>query len=284
MDDLWFSEYHTPDVRLSLRVSAQLHQEQSEYQQISVYLSPEFGRFLTLDGVLMLTERDEFIYHEMITHVPMAVNPDIRTALVFGAADGGVARELCKYKNIEKIDIVEIDQKLVEVSKRFMPHTAASFDDPRVHLHYSDGLKYIRHNRETYDLVIVDSNDPSGPGEVLFTKEFYGGCHAALSENGILVSQHDDPFYQADQNLLRRAHFRCGSVFAVNKVYQAHIPTYPTGHWLFGFASNTLDPVQNLNAERWNALGIHTRYYNTRLHIGAFALPNYVEEALQKDE
>jgi spermidine synthase len=284
MDDLWFSEYHTPDVRLSLRVSAQLHTEHSEYQQISVYLSPEFGRILTLDGVLMLTERDEFIYHEMITHVPMAVNPNIRSVLVFGAADGGVARELCKYGTIECIDIVEIDRRLVEVSKEFMPYTATSFDDPRVHLYYSDGLKYIRHNSDSYDLVIVDSNDPSGPGEVLFTKEFYGGCHSALSENGILVSQYDDPFYQADQTLLRRAHTRCGSVFPVNKVYQAHIPTYPTGHWLFGFGSNGPHPVRDLKDDAWNTLKIQTRYYNTNLHRGAFALPNYVEEALQKNE
>ena len=283
MDDLWFSEYHTPDVRFSVRVSAQLHQEQSEYQRISVYLSPEFGRFLALDGVLMLTERDEFIYHEMITHVPMAVNPGIRSVLVFGAADGGVARELCKYDTIEKIDIVEIDRRVVEVSKQFMPHTATSFADPRVSLHYSDGLKYIRHNSETYDLVIVDSNDPSGPGEVLFTKEFYGGCHSALTEHGILVSQYDDPFYREDRNLLRRAHARCGSVFPINRVYQAHIPTYPSGHWLFGFGSNTFHPVDSLNAERWNALNIPTRYYNTRLHLGAFALPNYVEEALGKN-
>ncbi|HPF87559.1 MAG TPA: polyamine aminopropyltransferase [Candidatus Limiplasma sp.] len=281
MDDLWFSEYHTPDVRLSLRVSAQLHQEQSEYQRISVYMTPEFGRVLTLDGVLMLTERDEFIYNEMITHVPMAVNPDIRSVLVFGAADGGVARELCKYKTIETIDIVEIDRRLVEVAKQFMPHTSVSFSDPRVTLHYSDGLKFIRHNHETYDLVIVDSNDPSGPGEVLFTKEFYGGCHSALTENGILVSQHDDPFYRADQTLLKRAHVRINSVFPINRVYQAHIPTYPTGHWLFGFASGTLHPVDDLQADRWNALNIPTRYYNTTLHTGAFALPNYVEEALR---
>ena len=284
MDDLWFSEYHTPDVRLSLRVSAQLHQEQSEYQRISVYMTPEFGRVLTLDGVLMLTERDEFIYNEMITHVPMAVNPNIHSVLLFGAADGGVARELCKYETIETIDIVEIDQRLVEVAKEFMPHTAVSFSDPRVHLHYLDGLKYIRHVDAVYDLVIVDSNDPSGPGEVLFTKEFYGGCHSALNDHGILVSQHDDPFYRADQNLLKRAHVRINSVFPINRVYQAHIPTYPTGHWLFGFASTALHPVADLQAERWNALGIATRYYNTNLHAGAFALPNYVEEALQHHE
>ena len=173
---------------------------------------------------------------------------------------------------------MEIDRRVVEVSKEFMPHTADSFSDPRVHLHYIDGLKYIRHNKKHYDLVIVDSNDPSGPGEVLFTKEFYGGCQHALTENGILVSQHDDPFYRKDQILLRRAHVRINDVFPINKVYQAHIPTYPTGHWLFGFASNALHPVNDMDAERWNALCIKTRYYNTNLHTGAFALPNYVEE------
>ncbi len=284
MDDLWFSEYHTPDVRFSLRVSAQLHQEQSEYQRISVYLSPEFGRFLTLDGVLMLTERDEFVYHEMITHVPMAVNPAVRSVLVFGAGDGGVACELAKYPGIRRIDVVEIDRRLVEVCREFMPNTAHGFDDPRVRLHYVDGLKYIRHNDDKYDLVIVDSNDPSGPGEVLFTKEFYGGCLDALTENGILVSQHDNPLYREDVRILRRAHRRIVSVFPVSRVYQAHIPTYPTGHWLFGFASRNLHPVRNLQADAWNALGIKTRYYNTNLHTGAFCLPTYVEEELKKDE
>ena len=196
MDDLWYSEYHTPDVRFSIRVSAQVHQEQSEYQRISVYDSPEFGRILTLDSVLMLTERDEFIYHEMITHVPMAVNPKIKTVLVIGAGDGGVARELSKYRTIESIDVVEIDRRVVEVCREYLPQTACGFDDPRVTLRFEDGLKFVRHTQSRYDLIIVDSTDPSGPGEVLFTTEFYGGCMNALTENGILVNQHESPFYQ----------------------------------------------------------------------------------------
>ncbi len=284
MDDLWFSEYHTPNVRFSIRVERQLHDEQSEYQRIAVYDSPDFGRFFTLDGALMLTERDEFIYHDMITHVPMAVNPDIKTVLVIGAGDGGVLRELARYPEIESMDVVEIDRRVVELCRQYLPLTACGFDDPRVRLHFEDGLRFVRRTLEKYDLIIVDSTDPSGPGEVLFTSEFYGGCHAALNENGILVNQHESPFYPADAKAMQGAHRRIAETFPLCRVYQAHIPTYPSGHWLFGFASKGLHPVRDLQAARWQALGLATRYYNVNLHRGAFALPTYVEEMLRRDE
>ena len=284
MDDLWFSEYHTPNVRFSIKVNAQLHYEQSEYQKIAVYDSPEFGRFLTLDGVMMLTERDEFIYHEMITHVAMAVNGQIKTVLVIGAGDGGVARELTRYKGINHIDIVEIDERVVQVCKEYLPQTACGFDDNRIELKFEDGLKFIRHTKNKYDLIIVDSTDPSGPGEVLFTKEFYGNCYNALGENGILINQHESPFYEKDAKEMKSAHKRIAGMFPVSDVYQAHIPTYPSGHWLFGFASKGLNPIKDLDADAWNALGFKTKYYNTNLHKGAFCLPTYVEEALAQDE
>ena len=280
MDDLWYSEYHTPNVRLSIRIREQLHHEQSTYQSISIYDSLEFGRFLTLDGVMMLTERDEFIYHEMITHPAFAVNPDIRRVLVIGAGDGGVARELAKYPQIEQIEVVEIDPRVVEVCREYLPQTACGFDDPRVILHYEDGLKFVRRKENLYDLIIVDSTDPFGPGEVLFTREFYGSCFSALTEKGILINQHESPFYHADANEMQQAHRRIAQVFPVATVYQAHIPTYPSGHWLFGFASKGLHPVQDLQAERWNALQLASRYYNAEVHTGAFGLPNYVKELL----
>lgn len=284
MDDLWYSEYHTPNVRFSIKLKSQLHNEQSNYQNISVFDSLEFGRFLTLDGVMMLTERDEFIYHEMITHVPMAVQPDIKNVLVIGAGDGGAARELTKYKSIEHIDIVEIDERVVEVCKEFLPQTACGFDDERITLHFKDGLKFIRHVENEYDLIIVDSTDPSGPGEVLFTKEFYGNCYKALTQNGIMVNQHESPFYKEDAKAMKDAHRRISGVFEVCRVYQAHIPTYPSGHWLFGFASKGLHPVKGLQEDRWNALGLKTKYYNTNLHKGSFYLPSYVEEVLKEVE
>ncbi len=284
MDDLWYSEYHTPNVRFSIKVKKELYSEQSNYQKISVFDSPEFGRFLTLDGVMMLTERDEFIYHEMITHIPMAVNHTIKKILVIGAGDGGVARELSKYPDIQQIDIVEIDKRVVDVCKEYLPQTACGFEDPRITLHFIDGLKFIRHVENKYDLIIVDSTDPSGPGEVLFTKEFYGNCYKALTENGIMVNQHESPFYSDDRKAMQAAHRRIFSVFPVSRVYQAHIPTYPSGHWLFGFASKGLHPLRNLDEKTWNMLKIPTSYYTTNLHKGSFYLPKYVEEALTENE
>ena len=196
--ELWFSEQHTPYVRLSIKVERQLYSGQSDYQRIDVFESREFGRFLILDGCMMLTEKDEFIYHEMITHVPMAVNPNIRKILVIGAGDGGVVRELARYDTVEHIDMVEIDPLVVEVSRKYLPQTAGALDDPRVSIHYEDGLRYVRTRENEYDLIIVDSTDPFGPGEGLFTKEFYGNCYKALTEDGIMVNQCESPFYEED--------------------------------------------------------------------------------------
>ena len=281
---LWFSEEHTPNVKLSIRVEKQLFMGQSEFQRIDVFTSPEFGRFLTLDGFMMLTEKDEFIYHEMIVHVPMSVHPCAKKVLVIGAGDGGVLRELTKYDCVEQIDLCEIDEMVVDVCKEFLPQTACGFDDSRVKLHFQDGLKFIRRCENEYDLIIVDSTDPFGPGEGLFTKEFYGNCFKALNEDGIMVNQHESPFYEEDAVAMQRAHKRIVESFSISRVYQAHIPTYPSGHWLFGFASKKYHPIENLDATRWKALGLSTRYYNPNLHRGAFALPNYVEELLKDVE
>ena len=165
--DLWFSEHHTKNVRLQIKVNKHLFSGESEYQRIDVFESYEFGRFLTLDGYMMLTEKDEFIYHEMITHVPMAVHPNVEKVLVIGAGDGGVIRELTRYDTIKEIDMVEIDEMVVEVCKQYLPKTACKFDDPRLRIYYQDGLKFVRKYVDTYDLIIVDSTDPFGPGRAV---------------------------------------------------------------------------------------------------------------------
>ena len=281
---LWFTEPHTDTVQLSIKVDRQLHSEISDFQRIDVFESFAFGRFLTLDGYMMLTERDEFIYHEMITHVPMAVHPQVRRVLVIGAGDGGVLRELGRYPEIDRIDMVEIDQRVVEVCKEYLPQTAVGFEDPRIHFYFEDGLKFVRAPEGVYDLIIVDSTDPFGPGEGLFTKEFYGNCFKALKEDGIMVNQHESPFYPEDAPAMQRAHKRIVESFDHARVYQVHIPTYPSGHWLFGFASKKYHPVRDLDAARWNARGLTTRYYNTNLHQGSFYLPNYVQRLLEAVE
>lgn len=282
--ELWFTEKHTPNVNFSIKVDRQLYGGQSEFQRVDVFDSREFGRFLTLDGYIMLTEKDEFVYHEMIVHVPMAVHPDPRNILIIGAGDGGVIRELTRYDAVQNIDLVEIDELVVEVCKKYLPQTSCCMDDPRVHIYYEDGVKYIRSCVNEYDLIIVDSTDPFGPGEGLFTKEFYGCCFKALKDDGIMVNQHESPFYPDDASAMQRAHKRIVESFPISRVYQAHIPTYPSGLWLFGFASKKYHPVTDMNAAAWNLLGIQTRYYNSKLHTGSFALPNYVEELLRDVE
>jgi len=282
--ELWFTEKHTEHVKFSIQVDRQLYSSQSEFQRIDIFSSKEFGRFLTLDGYMMLTQKDEFIYHEMMVHVPMAVHPKVRKVLVIGGGDGGTARELIRYPAIEQIDVVEIDEEVVSACRAHLPQTACGFDDERVRLYYEDGLKYVRRYEDAYDLILVDSTDPFGPGEGLFTKEFYGNCYKALKADGIMVNQHESPFYPNDAVAMQRAHKRIVDSFPISKVYQAHIPTYPSGHWLFGFASKRYHPLADQDADRWKALGIQTRYYNEQLHKGAFALPNYVEEMLEKVE
>lgn len=282
--ELWFTERHTPNVKFSIKVDRQLYTAQSEFQRIDVFDSKEFGRFLTLDGYMMLTEKDEFIYHEMITHIPMAVHPNPKNILVIGAGDGGVIRELTRYPNVESIDLVEIDELVIEVSRKYLPSTACCLGDERVHIFCEDGVKFIRRCDNKYDVIIVDSTDPFGPGESLFTKEFYGSCNKALRDDGIMVNQHESPFYDEDALAMQRAHRKIVESFPISRVYQAHIPTYPSGHWLFGFASKKYHPVHDLNSVKWNMLGLKTKYYNTKLHAGAFALPNYVEEMLREVE
>lgn len=278
---LWFTEQHTDDVRFSIHIKEQLYSGKSYYQQIEVFDSYEFGRVLVLDGYIMLTEKDEYIYHEMMVHVPMACNPDIRRVLVIGAGDGGTVRELCRYDSITQIDMVEIDEQVVRVCKEYLPQTACRLEDPRVHIYYEDGLKFVRRVEDTYDLIIVDSTDPFGPGEGLFTKEFYGNCFTALREHGILTNQHESTYYDSYTSMVSRTHRRMRSVFPVAMVYQAHIPTYPSGHWLFGFASKNIHPVYDFKPEIWEQLGLETKYYNTQLHTGCFALPNTVREVLE---
>ena len=282
--ELWFSEYHAPDVKHSIRVNRHLYSKKSEYQQIDVLETPEFGKVLALDGNVMLTERDEFIYDETITHVPMAVHPMIRDVLVIGAGDGGVVKELTRYETVERIDLVEMDPQVVEVCRTYLPENACRLDDSRVHIYYDNALRFIRRCNDKYDLIIVDSTDPFGPSEGYFTREFYGICYNALHEDGIMVNQQGSPFYQHDAEEMQRSHKRIVSTFPISRVYQAHIPTYAAGYWLFGFASKKYHPIDDLNAKAWLSKNLGTKYYTTKLHVGAFYLPAFLERILEEVE
>ncbi|MCL2575655.1 MAG: polyamine aminopropyltransferase [Defluviitaleaceae bacterium] len=280
--ELWFSEIHTPSVKLDIKLKKQLFHGQSDFQRIDIYETVEFGRMLIMDGFTMLTEMDEFVYHDMLAHVPMAVNPNIENVLIIGAGDGGMVRELSRYKNIKRIDMVEIDKMVVDAARIHLPFTACSLNDPRLTLFYEDGLRFVRKHTNVYDLIVVDSTDPIGPGEGLFTKEFYGNCYNALTDNGIMVNQLGGAFYHGDIVSTQRAFSRIKGSFPIARAYQAHVPTYPGGHWLFGFGSKTLHPTRDMQRDIWKNLGLDTRYYNTTLHIGSFALPNHVIKLLDE--
>ncbi|MBC8157586.1 polyamine aminopropyltransferase [Armatimonadetes bacterium] len=279
--ELWYTEEWSEFTRFSIKIDEQLHSEQSEFQRIDILRSEEYGKFFTLDGLMMVTEKDEFIYHDMIVHPAMAVNPEIKNVLVIGAGDGGTVRELTRYKSIEKIDMVEIDGRVVDLCKEHFPGTSSKLEDPRVNVVIQDGLKWVLEaDRNYYDLIIVDSTDPIGPGEGLFSTEFYQNCYNILTDNGILINQNESPYFDRYAKEMRRAQDKIRNVFPIALAYQAHIPTYPSGHWLFGFASKKLHPLVDANHELWLENGLKTKYYNPQLHFGAFALPNYVKELL----
>ncbi len=278
--ELWYTQEHSPNVRFSIKVDRHVYSEQSKFQRIDVMESYEFGTFLTLDSQMMVAEKDEFIYHDMMVHVPLATHPHVDKVLVIGGGDGGAIRELTRYKSIKHIDLVEIDERVVAVCKKFLPQTACKLEDPRVQIHYEDGLRFVRGKETEYDLILVDSTDPFGPGEGLFTKEFYGNCYKALKEDGVLINQHESPYYERNVSSLRKTYERITPFFPIAKLYGTCIPTYSSGYWLFGFASKKYDPIKDLGEERWNALGLETLYYNTSIHKGSFALPNYIRKLI----
>ena len=282
--EMWFSELHTSNVKLSMRIEKQLFSGNSDCQRIDVLESVEFGKFLALDGEILFSEKDEFIYDEMVTHVPMAVHPQVKQVLIIGGGDGGVAKELTQYASIEKIDVVEPDEMLVEVCREHFPELACGLLDPRVNVYYQDGLRFLRNKTDEYDLIINDATDPFGHTEGLFTKEFYGSCYKALKEDGIMVYQHGSPFYDEDKEECMKMHRKAFRAFPVSRVYQAHIPTCSSGYWLFGFASKKYHPLNDLGEQEWKELGIKTRYYTTNLHRGAFMLPKYLEDMLEDEE
>ena len=269
--------------RLSIQVTRHLHAEKSPFQQIDFFESETYGRFFTLDGLMMVNEKDEFVYHEMISHVAMATNPNIKKVLVIGGGDGGTSREILRYKSIEHVDMVEIDERVVRLCQEYLPVTAGHLDkDPRIKLQFTDGFQFVVDTKDkTYDLILVDSTDPIGPGEGLFSRAFYENCFRILTDDGILVNQHESPYYEFHTHGMKRAHLRLKELFPIVRVYQYHMPTYPSGHWLFGFASKKYDPLEDQNKDWWEALNMETKYYNSDIHRGAFMLPNFVIDKMK---
>lgn len=282
----YYTEQWSEDCQFSIAYEEKLHSEASPFQQIDFYKGEEFGTFFTLDGLMMVNEKDEFVYHDMITHPAFATNPNIEKVLIIGGGDGGTAREVLRYKSVEKVVMVEIDELVFRLSQKYLPITAAGVEeDSRMEMIFDDGLAYVQNAPDaSFDLILVDSTDPISVGEGLFTTAFYQECHRVLSAEGILINQHESPYFAEYAENMRKAHTKIKKIFDIAKVYQFHMPTYPSGHWLFGFASKKFDPIQDVQVEAWSNFGLHTKYYNTDLHVGAFMLPTFVKEKLAREE
>lgn len=279
--ELWVEERHRETAGLRFRVKEVLFSGKSEFQQVDVVDTWSMGKLLLNDGLMMVSERDEFVYHDMIAHVPLFVHPKPKRVLVIGGGDGGTAREALRHPGVERVVMVEIDGMVVEACRKHIPQTASALDDPRLDLKIEDGVKFVRETQETFDVVLVDSTDPIGPATPLFGKDFYRDVHRILGPDGIVVAQGESPFH--DANTQASLLDVVGSFFPWRHFYNFSNLTYPGGLWSFLFASKGLHPLKDFDASRVAASGLEFRYYNPGIHRAAFRLPEFMRGHLAEE-
>jgi len=278
----WSETLEPSDFTATYKVERVLHEERSEFQHILLFENAVMGRVLTLDGVVQTTEKDEFCYHEMIVHVPILAHGKARRVLVLGGGDGGAVEEEFKHQDVEHATLVDIDRTVIDLSKRYLSTISGrAFEDPRLDLMIADGCRFVAETDARYDVIIVDSPDPIGPGAALFTGEFYAGCKRCLTPGGVLVTQNGVPFTQMAE--LRDSMTALASLFADARCYVTHVPIYIGGAMALGWASDDTalwqTPLETL-ASRFEKSAIDTRYYTPAVHQASFALPRYIEELI----
>jgi spermidine synthase len=281
-----YSEFWEARTGITFGIQKVLFNEQSDFQHVQVLETDAFGRLLTLDGLVMLTDRDEFVYHEMISHPALCLMDRPKRVLVVGGGDGGTVREVIRHPGIEHVDLVEIDRMVIDASRQYFPDISGELDNPRVSVHVKDGIEFVRNAKAgTYDLITVDSTDPVGFAEGLFGEDFYRDCARILTDQGILVAQTESPFDRSFRDTIKDAHGLLGRIFPQVHMYLAHIPTYPTGTWSFTMGSKKLHPLRDFNAqqvaERLAPFQDRLKYYNPDIHPAAFALPNFVRQLFE---
>ncbi|MBS4178010.1 spermidine synthase [Lederbergia citrea] len=273
MGGLWFTEKQTDHYGITMKVKRTLHTEQTDFQMLEMVETEEWGNMLLLDGMVMTTVKDEFVYHEMVAHVPLFTHPNPEKVLVVGGGDGGVIREIMKHPSVKKAVLVDIDGKVIEYSKQYLPEIAGELENERVEVKVGDGFMEIAESENEYDVIMVDSTEPVGPAVNLFTKGFYAGISKALKEDGIFVAQTDNPWFKAD--LIREVQNDVKEIFPITRLYIANVPTYPSGMWTFTLGSKQHDPLDVADS-RFHE--IHTKYYTKELHKAAFVLPKFVAD------
>jgi spermidine synthase len=277
-DGRWFTEEDFGAIRLSMRVYERLHVERSEYQEIAVYDTGFFGRVLTLDDCVMFTERDEFVYHEMLTHVPLVTIPEPKDVLVIGGGDCGILREALKHPSITRAVQCEIDERVTAVCDEYFPWVDDVKRDPRTTLAYEDGVAFIERHAGEFDLIVIDSTDPVGPAVGLFQREFYAKVARALKPGGVMVAQTESPHWAA--GVVSDIYREIGHAFDEVHAYMGYIPTYPSGAWCWAYASNGRTPSRFVDRERAARVAESCLYYNTDIQTAAFALPTFAARAM----
>lgn len=277
----FFKETLYDAVCQEFRIDKMYFEQKTDHQHLMIFHNAMLGRVMTLDGIVQTTEADEFFYHEMMTHVPILAHGKVSKVLIIGGGDGGILREVMKHEPIEAVQ-VEIDQAVIDMARQYLPnHSAGAFDNPRATIIIDDGMNYVREcaekNQEKFDVIIVDSTDPIGPGEVLFTEDFYAHCKNCLNDDGIIVTQNGVPFFQIDE--VKNTAERLGAHFDDATFYSVAVPTYYGGIMTLGWGSNNKQARKvdsNELEKRFKAAAITTRYYTAAIHQAAFALPQYI--------
>lgn len=273
--EIWFTEYHTKNTGITFKIKETLYRKKTKYQDLVILDTYEYGKVMILDGLVMLTDRDEFVYHEMITHIPINISPSIENVLIIGGGDCGTLREVSKYKHIKKIKMVEIDGEVVKSSKKFFPQLTKGLSK-KAQIIIGDGIDFVNRTNEKFDLIIIDSSDPVGPGEGLFTEKFYKNCHRILSSDGFLTVQAESPYLHKES--VKIIYDRMRNVFKDVKPYLAFIPTYPSGMWNFIICSKNNFNIEIKNKNLIKPFEKSLRYYNHGIHYFSFALPNFVKK------
>jgi spermidine synthase len=277
----WFSETSEvwPGIALSIEIEKTLFAKKSPFQRIELFETRHHGRMLVLDGVIQLTDFDEFAYQEMLAHTPLFAHPDPERVLVIGGGDGGILREIARHKRVQTIDICEIDEMVIQVSKHYLPEMGCGFDDPRVTVHIADGNEFIGDHAHEYDVIIVDSSDPVGPGEILFEGPFYENCRQALNKNGILAVQGESFFLHPD--LVQKMMKRIKDLFKIHAYSTFLVPTFTGGH--IGICLGSQGPaVKTPGREIPETIQQRLKYYTARVHEASFVLPRFAEKLIEE--
>jgi spermidine synthase len=266
----------------SFRIDKVYFENKTEHQHLMIFHNAALGRVMVLDGVVQTTEKDEFVYHEMMAHVPLFAHGNAKQVLIVGGGDGGMLREVLKHQTVEQVTMVEIDNAVIEMAKQYLPnHSRGAFDDPRANIVIADGMDFVRDTEQTFDVIISDSTDPIGPGEILFTNDFYAQCQRILNPGGVVVTQNGVAFFQLDEVITTSS--RLSRHFSDATFYSAAVPTYYGGIMTFAWGSNEpalRDVAVATLQQRFDESGISTRYYTPEIHKASFALPKYIVDAL----